>query len=343
MARNLVGLDIGSRFIKAVQLTEEKDTYSITQYARVEIQPQEPIPDALRGIFESNNFQTKRVVTSVSGRFVIVRYITMPVMSEDELRNAAKYELGKYIPFEVDEVIHDCQKLEEVQEPTTPEGEKEMRVLLVAAKRTFIDEHTSLLEDAGLQPHVIDVDSFALGNCYELGSTLNPEQQDRNKLIAIIDVGATKTNINIANATTSYFTREFYKGGDDITDVLCKKMALEVKEAEVLKRNPGSEISRVSECIAGTIDDICHDINISIDFFENQYDRRVDSILLTGGCSQTVGLSEDIERTIGRPIVKWNPLENFEINLDDEKKAQLTDDMPQVAIALGLASRIRKD
>ncbi|OHB75133.1 MAG: hypothetical protein A2Z34_10780 [Planctomycetes bacterium RBG_16_59_8] len=337
--RNLIGIDIGTKLIKAVQMTEQNKELAITEYAQVEVQSQESIPDAIKDILSQKNFATKRVVTSVSGRFVIVRYISMSNMGEEEMRNAAKYELGKYIPFEVDEVLHDCQKL------SAPAAEgaaaEEMRVLLVAAKRTFIDEHTALIESAGLIPTIIDVDSFALGNADEMVGTVNPEAASADKIVALVDIGATKTNINIMNGTTSFFTREFYKGGDDITDAISKKLSLEVKEAEMMKRSPGGEVHKVTESISGVIDDICQDVNISIDFFENQYDKKVEDVLLTGGSSNAVGIPEAIERTTGKKVLKWNAADYIKQDLDRLSKEELERNASVATIAIGLASRIR--
>src|SRR5947207_42095 len=233
-SRSLVGVDVGSKFIKAVQVTETSGQYKITEFGIAEVSPQVSVPDTINELFAKKNFKTKRVVSAVSGRFVFVRYISMPVMSDEELINAAKYELGKYIPVEVDEVLHDSQKLEEM--PPQEGQEPEMRVLLVAAKRTFIDEHVGILEGAGLQPAIVDVDSFALGNAYELSGMINPQAIAAGKLVALVDIGASKTNINIMSDSISYFTREFYKGGDDLTDSISKKLSLEVKDAEAMKR-----------------------------------------------------------------------------------------------------------
>src|SRR5687768_4248763 len=304
-SRNIVGLDVGSKFVKAVQITETSGQYKITEFGIAEVSPQVSVPDTINELFAKKNFKTKRVVSAVSGRFVFVRYISMPVMSDEELVNAAKYELGKYIPVEVDEVLHDSQKLEEL---AAQEGqEPEMRVLLVAAKRTFIDEHVAMLEQAGLQPAIVDVDSFALGNAYELGGRANPDAVRPGKLVALVDIGATKTNINIMSDSVSFFTREFYKGGDDITDAMSKKLGLELKDAEHLKRNPQGEEQKVLECVGGAIEDICHDLNISIDYFENQYDRKVDEVFIAGGASQTLGLDEILEKTVQKKVWKWNP------------------------------------
>jgi type IV pilus assembly protein PilM len=327
--RHLVGLDIGSKFIKAVQLTQTSGQYKITEFGIAEVSSQVSPGDAVSELFNRKNFKTKRVVSAVSGRFVFVRYISMPVMTDEELVNAAKYELGKYIPVEVDEVLHDSQKLEEL--PAHEGQEPEMRVLLVAAKRTFIDEHVGVLEAAGLQPSVVDVDSFALGNAYELAGTLNPQAISPGKLVALVDIGASKTNINIMTDTVSYFTREFYKGGDDLT------------EAEMLKRNPGDELDKVQEAITGVVEDVCHDINISIDYFENQYDRKVEEVFLTGGASNTPSLQETLERTVQKPVNRWNPTQHLELDLPRDSAQELQDAPTQAAIALGLASRIRRD
>ncbi len=339
--RHLVGLDIGSKYVKAVQLTGSSGQYRITEFGAAEVSPQASVPDVVAELFSRKSFKTKRVVTAVSGRFVFVRYISMPVMSDEELANAAKYELGKYIPVEVEEVLHDSQKLEEL---APQEGqEPEMRVLLVAAKRTFIDEHVALLETAGLQPHIIDVDSFALGNAYELTGSINPQAIAPGKLVALVDIGASKTNINIMTDAVSYFTREFYKGGDDLTDSISKKLSLEVREAEMLKRNPAGELPKVQECISGILDDICHDINISIDYFENQYDKKVDEVYLLGGASLTVGLQETLERTVQKPVTRWNPFPHLEQDLPAESAQELQDFGAQAVLALGLASRLQRD
>jgi type IV pilus assembly protein PilM len=339
--RSIVGLDIGSKFIKALQLTHKNGQYKITEFGIQEINPDVSIPDTINELFSRKSFKSKRVVTSVSGRFVFVRYISMPVMSDEELSNAAKYELGKYIPVEVDEVLHDSQKLEEL---AAQEGqEPEMRVLLVAAKRTFIDEHVGVLETAGLQPAVVDVDSFALGNAYELSGLVNPQAVAQGKLVALVDIGASKTNINIMSDAVSYFTREFYKGGDDLTDAVSKKLSIDPKEAEALKRNPGGELEKVQECLQGVVEDVCHDVNISIDYFENQYDRKVEEVYITGGAANTPGLPEILERTVQKPVNRWNPLQFMESELSKDAAQEMQEYAPQAAIALGLAARVRRD
>lgn len=339
--RQLVGLDIGSKFVKAVQITDTNGKYRVTEFGIAEIPAQTAPADAVKALWARKHFKTRRVATSVSGRFVFVRYINMPVMTPEELGNAAKYELGKYIPVEVDEVLHDSQKLEEM--PPQEGQEPEMRVLLVAAKRTFIDEHVAVVEGADLQPGYVDVDSFALGNAYELSGLSNPAAIAQGKLVALVDIGASKTNINIMSDTLSFFTREFYKGGDDLTDAISKKLSIEMGDAETLKRNPEGDLARMQDCIAGVLDDICHDINISVDYFENQYDRKVDEIYVTGGGSCATGLQETLERTVQKPVNRWNPMQYVELGLAGDSLQEFQDNSAQAAVALGLAARVKAD
>jgi len=402
--RHLVGLDIGSRYVKALQLTENNGSYSITNFGIAEIVAPRTAADAVLEIFDSRKFKTKRVVASVSGRSVYVRYVVMPQMNDDEIVNAAKYEMGKYIPVEVDEVIHDVQKLGNIEAAGT-QADPEMRVLLVAARRSFIDEQVAAIEAAGLQPVILDVDAFALGNAYELVALINPQTITPGRLIALADIGASKTSVHIMDETGPYFTREIYKGGDDFTGAIAARTGLESHDAEALKRDVSSrgassgggggggggpeaivvleegdatkfkpeptpeedlqnsampivvveneernrldddsgDAPRMVESIAGVLDDLCHDIQISIDYFENQHDKKVHEVLITGGGSSMTGLAETLEQLLQRPARVWDPIQHIPAEMDEAAMTAMRNCAPQVAIALGLASRIKKD
>jgi len=398
--RHLVGLDVGTRFVKAIQLTEDGGRYTVTNFGIVEIQQPRTAGDAILEIFDSRKFKTKRVVASVSGRSVYVRYVNMPQMNDEEIVNAAKYELGKYIPVEVDEVIHDVQKLANIESSGT-QAEPEMRVLLVAARRSFVDDQVAAIEAAGLQPVILDVDAFALGNAYELGGHINPQAIVPGRLVALADIGASKTSVHIMDETGPYFTREIYKGGDDFTGAIAARTGLESHDAEALKRDVSAgkagdggggggpeaivvlekedeakfkpepepedleasgmpivvveneegerlrdssgDAPRMAESVAGVTDDLCHDIQISIDYFENQHDKKVHELLLTGGGSAMPGLTEALEHLLQRPVHVWDPVQHIAVDMPEDAQNQLKAAAPQCAIALGLASRIRKD
>jgi len=402
--RHLVGLDIGTRYVKAVQITDNNGKYTVTNFGFSEIVAPRTAADAVLEIFDARKFKTKRVVASVSGRSVYVRYVVMPRMNDDEIVNAAKYEMGKYIPVEVDEVIHDVQKLGDIEAQGT--AEPEMRVLLVAARRSFVDEQVAAIEQAGLTPVILDVDAFALGNAYELGALINPQSITPGRLIALADIGASKTSVHIMDETGPYFTREIYKGGDDFTGAIAARTGLESHDAEALKRDvsarggsaaaggggggggggpeaivvleeedaekmkptPEEDVEnsampivvvqndegerlrddsgdapRMVESVAGVLDDLCHDIQISIDYFENQHDKKVHEVLLTGGGAAMSGITESLEHLLQRPVRVWDPVQHIPMEMDEAAQQEMRNSAPQTAIALGLASRIRKD
>jgi type IV pilus assembly protein PilM len=333
-AKDRVGLDIGSRFVKALQVRDEAGKLAITEFGMVEVDTPENAPQAVGQLFGRKNFKgNKRVQLGVSGRSVFVRYVQMSKMSDEELVNAARYELGKYIPIEVDEVIHDCKKLEE-----PAEGDAEMRVVLVAARRAFIDKQIRIVENADLYPNLIDVECFALGNAYEAALAQKPESAAAG-VVALVDVGASKTNVVIVARNTCQFTREFYKGGDDITDVLSKKLGIEAKKAEALKRAPKDETLNVQGAVEDVLEEICQDVKISIDFFENQNDMSVDQVLLTGGGAATPGLQQAMERMVGKPLELWNPIDQVPLQLSPQSEAELRAAGSQSIVALGLAAR----
>lgn len=339
--RYLIGLDLGSRFVKAVELCETGGSFELTAFKQAEVAGPERVKDAVKEILSGGGFHTKRTCTAVSGRSVIVRYVMMNQMPDEELRNVIKFEAGKYIPFEVEDVVLDCQRLEEAGGAApSPEG-KDMRVLLVAVKRSFVDDHVAILNEAGLQPAILDVDSFALGNSFELrllmsGQTLPPE-----RVVALVDIGAYKTNINILRGGNSYFTREVYIAGNDFTDAVAKKLSCEPAEAEVQKRDPGGKAAELFDAAASVLDDLCHEIHLSFDYFENQFEKEVEEVYLSGGGSLMAGVEETCNRTFGKPVVRWDPLDGLPIKARGADEAALHENASQLAIATGLAYRIK--
>jgi type IV pilus assembly protein PilM len=217
-----------------------------------------------------------------------------------------------------------------------------MKVLLVAVKRSLIEDHVGLIQQAGLTPTIIDIDAFALGNSFEFRDLLSPRMEEKEKVAALIDIGANKTNINIKRGRVSYFTREIYMAGNDFTDGISKRLGLETHEAEMLKKDPGDRIGELMESVAPTLEDLGNEIHLSFDYFENQFDAEVEEVFLSGGGAMFPQLEETFTRIFDRKTMLWDPTENFEVSNRVDTNA-LRDNAPQLAIAVGLASRIRKD
>jgi len=337
-SKSVIGLDIGSSCVKAVELTQAGGDVVVSAYGQAEVLSEGSRADAVVELLQSQPFRTRRVVTAVSGKSVIVRYLTMVQMSDDDLRNAIRFEADKYIPFDVDEVVLDCQRLDPENE-----GAGEMRVLLVAVKRSLIDDHVALLQGIGLQPSVIDVDSFALGNAFELRNLHAPTFDNDDRAFALVDIGGNKTNINIVRGTSTYFTREIYLGGDDFTSAIGKRLGIESSQAEYLKRDPEDNLEDVREAVIPTIDDLGNEIHLSFDYFENQFDQEVDEVYLSGGGSRLDLLEDAFEKIFEKRTRTWDPTENLRVKADSVDVDALKLNAPQLAVAIGLASRIRKD
>jgi type IV pilus assembly protein PilM len=337
----LLGLDLGSNEVKVVELQRTGgEGLAITAFATSPVQSPEEMKFAVKEALRSGGFSTRRVVTSVSGRSVIVRYVTMLQMSMQDLQSAIRYEADKYIPFEVDEVILDCQILEALEPGES--DQPEMRVLLVAVKQDLIEDHIRFLQECALQPVVVDVDAFALGNSFELRAMrTHREHEYDDKVIALIDIGANKSNINIVRGKTSYFTREVYLAGNDFTDAVARRLGVDPGEGEAVKVDPRDRVGEVEESILPILDDLGNEIQLSFDYYENQFDKEVEEVYISGGSAKLPGLARTFESMLDKPIVFWDPLENLRVRSDRVDEKALRTRSGQLAIAVGLGSRIR--
>ena len=209
--KSVVGLDLGQQVVKAVEISVEGAEPVITGFASAEITEGDTRSDAIERVFQEGNFRTKNVVTSVSGQSVVVRYITMPQMSDAELSQAIRFESDKYLPFDADEVQLDCQKLDR-KPPSGGEGsteEEQIGVVLAACRNDAVEEQVDLIKDRGLNPVAIDVDVFALANAWELCGLSEAEidEEDDQRAIALVDVGASCTSINVLCGGETIFSR----------------------------------------------------------------------------------------------------------------------------------------
>ena len=336
--RSVVGLDLGTSCIKAIEITQDKYDYIITAYGQVDIPGEPARQDAISDLFRTAGFRTKRVASAVSGKSVIFRYINMVQMSEENLNNAIRFEADKYIPFDVEDVQIDTQKLLDVKaEGATQE---EMKVLLVAAKKSVVKDQSQMLADLGLQPIGIGVDSFAIGNAYELNDIISPGLQEADHTVALIDVGASKSCINILRNNITYFAREVPMGGQDLTNAITRRFGIEQYDAEQLKRNPQDQMAEVQDAVSHVLDDLGNEINLSFDFFENQFDGEVQEVFLSGGSVLLPFLEESMEKIFEKKTRVWNPIEGLKVKSDNVDIDALNHSAPQLAVAVGLAATV---
>jgi type IV pilus assembly protein PilM len=335
--KSIVGLDIGSSSIKAIEITQDRFDYVISAFAQVDVPNEQARRDALADLFRSGGFRTKRVATAVSGKSVIFRYVNMAQMTPEQMQNAVRFEADKYIPFDIEEVEIDTQKLIEV--PGASEGAAaEMKVLLVAAKKAIVQDQAEMLAELGLQPVGINVDAFALGNAYELNDIVSPGLQGADHTVALVDIGFSKSSINILRNNVTYFAREVAMGGQDLTNAITRRFGLEGFEAEALKRDPQEQVAEVQDAVQAVLDDLGNEVNLSFDFFENQFEGEVQEVYLSGGSVLLPFLEEALEKTFEKRTRVWNPIEGLKVRSDNVDVEALNQSAPQLAVAVGLAA-----
>ncbi len=336
----VVGLDIGSSSIKAVELRSSKHGYELVSFG-LEPLAQDTVVDGaimdapqvaagISSIFEQQRIKTKSVATSVSGHSVIVKRVTLPAMTEEELYDRIQAEASQHIPFDIADVNLDYQLLESV--------DSQMDVLLVAVKKDKILNHTNVLAQAGKTPTVVDIDAFALQNCFEVNYDPDP-----GETVALLNVGASVMNINIVRGGVPLFTRDVSVGGNQYTDALQKELDLSFEDAERLKK--GESIAGVAEEQRGTIlrsvsDILILEIQKTFDFFRaTASGENIQRIYVAGGSARVPGLVDLLREEFAMPVEELYPFRKIVINPGRHSEEQIRDLAPRLAIAVGLALR----
>ena len=347
-SKTVVGLDIGSSAVKAVELKAAgKGAYKVVAFASEPVPPDTivdgaivdgvAVADAIRRIFETKRFKAKDVVVSLSGNAVIVKKIALPVMSEAELDESIYWEAEQYIPFDIQDVNLDYQIL-----PSTPgEGGKQtMDVLLVAAKRDKIAEYTGVIAQAGRAAVVVDIDAFAVQNCYEVNYGLD------GGVTVLLNVGASAINVNIIAGEQSLFTRDISMGGNAFTDAVQREFGLAFDVAEQAKKGEpvdGVPFDDIRPVLKTMSESVVLEIQKTFDFFKATTSMdRIDRIVLCGGGSRVDGLAETLEERFGAPVEFLDPFKT--VSVDAARLGVPAADLaPTAAVAVGLALRTAGD
>jgi type IV pilus assembly protein PilM len=335
--KTVVGLDVGSYSVKAVALQTNKDRITLQGYAQARIGTNDP-GSVVRQVLDDLGVKPKRLVTSVSGRSVIVRQVETPKLGQDELKAHIAYEADKYIPFGADEVIIDCQTLPDHIKANPDAKATTMQVLLVAVRRGFVEDHINMLRSIGVTPEIIDVDVFALSNAYEL---LGPGKIEGNDgATALIDIGASKSNIAIVKDKRLLFTREVYLAGNEITDAIVRTFNEPAEDVERIKSSPGEALEALIDAAMPAFEDLANEIRLSFDYVEGQFEQQVSTVVLTGGTSQLVSISEILSNILGRPVHVFDPLAGMDLVPSHYDLHSLDASSPSLTIALGLAAHL---
>ena len=343
-AKSLVGLDIGSSAVKAVELKPAGKAYKVSAFGS-EVVPPDSIVDgaiidgsvvaeAIRRLFAGLGIKTKDVAASLSGNAVIVKKITLPVMTESELAESIYWEAEQYIPFDIQDVNLDYQILDR----GTEGGKGTMDVLLVAAKKEKIADYTGVIAQAGRSAVVVDVDAFALQNAYEVNYGIEP-----GAVVVLLNAGASATNINILNGDQSVFTRDISLGGNAYTEALQKELNLPFDLADQLKRGiavDGVTFDDARPVLRAVSENVMLEIQKTFDFFKaTASSDRIDRIMLSGGASRAEGFNEMLSDRFEAPIEALDPFKRVSFDTKKFQVESAADVAPTAAVAVGLALR----
>lgn len=343
--KSLVGLDIGSSSVKAIELKPSGKGYRVSAIG-VEPVPADSIvdgaiidggavADAVRRLFANKRFKAKDVVASLSGNSVIVKKITLPAMTESELAESIFWEAEQYIPFDIQDVNLDYEILETA---IGQDNQGSMDVLLVAAKKDKIADYTNVIVQAGKTPVIVDVDAFALQNAYEANYGF-----DAASVVAILNAGASAININILSGSQSVFTRDVSMGGNAFTEAVQKDLDLPYDSAEQLKKGAdveGASYEDARAVLKAMTDNVLLEVEKTFDFFKTTAaSDRIDRIMLCGGASRVEGFAEALRERFDTEIEQFDPFRQISIDIKKLGLASLDDVAPFTAVAVGLALR----
>ena len=341
-SKPVVGLDIGSSAVKAVELKPAGKGYRVVAFGSEPVPPDSivdgaiidssAVADAIKRLFSNKQFKTKEVAASLSGNAVIVKKISLPSMTEAELGESIQWEAEQYIPFDIQDVNLDYQIL------NAGDG-GQMDVLLVAAKKEKIADYTGVISQAGRTPVIVDIDAFALQNAFEVNYGFDPRE-----VVVLLNAGASAININILSGDTSVFTRDISMGGNAYTEAVQKELNLPFDTAEALKKGhppvDGPAFEDVRPVLHAMTENVLLEVQKTFDFFKaTASSDQIHRIVLSGGASRVDGFAETLHERFGTPVEQFDPFKKvaFEpgkLGIQDPEGV-----VPTAAVAVGLALR----
>jgi len=352
-----IGLDISNDAVKLVKLKKRDNRIILDSLGMIKISlepldedalgaKQELAVKAIKNLLASHKIDSKKVRSSVSGNSVVVRYIKVPYMTEAEIKDVIKFEAEEHIPFDIEHVIIDFQIIKE----TVEKDERMLLVLLVAAKEELIYDHIEILQRAGLETTHINVDTFATEDALTYGA-------GEEDVIALVDIGARMTNINVVENKVSCFNRDVLVGGNDFTEAIKRELGISFQEAEKIKEEEGvillpeemttrtstggaqTRTSQISYAIESVGTRLLDELERSFAYYYTQlpvYRKNIDRVILSGGSAKLTNLDNFLSNGLGMTVVGGDPFAKISIppKFDQEYIRQVA---PAFSVAVGLA------
>jgi type IV pilus assembly protein PilM len=353
-----VGIEVSYDSIKICRM-KKKERYYLLDLVSRKIHS-EPLGDdereawgslAVEGIkklLSENRIKAKEVYASIPANSVVIRYLKLPFMPEAELREVIRFEAEDHIPFEVEQALVDFHITKDFVE----KEERMMEILLVAAKRETVHQYIDVLQKAGLDPVYINVDTFSVEDAWSIGEEGEIEKE---RVTALIDIGARTTNINIIETDASSFNRDIVVGGNDFTDAIKDEFGLTFAEAEKLKETKGGilvgeeygtvtsdEAGRISYAIESVATRLLDELDRSFTYYYTQlpsYKKNIDKVILSGGSANLTNLANFLSNGLGIDVILLNPFQNIDVSQCNLSVDELEKEGVSFAASIGLALR----
>lgn len=340
----LVGIDISSSAVKVLELSRNGAEYGVERYA-IEALPQnavvehkitevEQVAQAVEKAVKRSGTRCKHVAVAVPAAHVITKTIRLPAaMSAAEHLAQIELDADHYIPYPLDEVNLDFQVL-----GSSEANPEEVDVLLAACRKEIVDDYLAVIQAPGLVPAVVDVETYAMENAYGFIAEHLPGG-GLEKTVAIMDVGAAATTVNVIHNNRSVYTRDHLFGGRQLTEEIQRRYGLSYEEAGLAKKQGGLPDNYQSDVLRPFMEAMAQETQRALQFFYSSTPfNKVDQILLAGGCAQIPGIDELVAARVGTPTLVANPFTSMAI-ASRIKSATLNKEAPSLLIPCGLAMR----
>ena len=342
--QSMIGIDVSSSACKVLELSKADDHIRVERYA-VEPLPQnsvvehaitevEQVAQAVERAVKRSGTRCKHAAVAVAGAHVITKTIKMPAnLSDAEMQTQIEMEADHYIPYPLDEVNMDYQVL-----GASEDNADEMEVLMAACRKEIVDDYVAVIEGPGLTPAVVDIETYAMENAYSLIAEHMPGG-GMEKTVAILDIGATTTNINVIYNNHSVYSRDHTFGGRQLTEEIQRRYGLSYEEAGLAKKQGGLPDKYQTDVLRPFMEAMCQETMRALQFVcSSSPFNSVDQLLLAGGCAQIPGIDEMVAARIGVPAMVANPFASMSL-ASRIKPQMLASDAPSLMISCGLAMR----
>lgn len=340
----ILGVDISASSVKVLELSQAGEHFRVERYA-VEPMPQnamvehsitevDQVAQAIGRAVKRSGTRLKHAALAVPGSHVISKIVSMPAgLSDRDMQTQIEMEADRHIPYPLDEVNMDFHVL-----GSTSEGADQVNVLLAACRKEIVDDYAAVADGAGLTPTVIDIETYAMENAYGLIAR-NMPGAGMEKTVAVMDIGATTTTINVMHNSRSVYTRDHTFGGRQLTEEIQRRYGLSYEEAGLAKKQGGLPDNYQTDVLRPFMEALCQEVMRALQFFYSSSPfNSVDQVLLAGGCAQISGIDELVAARVGVAAAVANPFSSMSL-ATRIKPQMLGADAPSLMISCGLALR----